>query len=287
MKINFKLFKKRSKDLFTKACPQKPYRYERYFKIHFIRSIDWRNTGDMNCDPLHYFPAFADYMCIYHDWHEIRYDMIQKKDLIILGGGGIFECSNELQQVLVDLFNHCDHIVSWGCGHNTHYDRKINIHIDYTKFLKLTVRDFKYKDEEYLPDVSCMMPILTNKYMLKRKIGVIEHLAFPIYEFNFEKISNSFAIESIIKFIGESEIIITNTWHCSYWALLMNKKVILYHPFSTKYEHYKYPPTIYSGDLEQDIKAAKNYPTFLQESMLMNKNFAKSLLNILHTRFSQ
>ena len=123
--------------------------------------------------------------------------------------------------------------------------------------------------------------------MLKRKIGVIEHLAFPIYEFNFEKISNSFAIESIIKFIGESEIIITNTWHCSYWALLMNKKVILYHPFSTKYEHYKYPPTIYSGDLEQDIKAAKNYPTFLQESMLMNKNFAKSLLNILHTRFSQ
>lgn len=246
--------------------------------IHFIRNIDWKNTGDTSTDPLLYFKFFAQKnICIYHTMREIRWNLIKRDDWIILGGGGIFECLDEFQEVINKLLSLSVHVISWGCGYNTHYDRMMNVKIDYSHFFRCTIRDYIVDKDEYMPDVSCMMELFDKHYDIKREIGILEHYEFPILEFEYEKLTNTYAVNSIIRFIGESKVVITNTWHGCYWALLMGKKVIVYHPFSIKFENYKYKPTFYSGDLQKDIELAKSYENVLEECRNMNKKFAAEI----------
>lgn len=247
--------------------------------VHFIRNIDWKNTGDTSTDPLIYFKIFAQKnICIYHTMREIRWDLIKRDDWIILGGGGILECLDEFQEVINKLLSLSAHVISWGCGYNTHYDRMMKVKIDYSLFFRCTIRDYAVGKEEYMPDVSCMMDLFDRHYDIKREIGVLEHYEFPIIEFEYEKLTNTYAVNSIIRFIGESEVVITNTWHGCYWALLMGKKVLVYHPFSNKFENYKYKPTFYSGNLQKDIEQAKSYKNILEECREMNRKFAKEIL---------
>lgn len=243
--------------------------------IHFVRNIDWKNTGDTSTDPLLYFEFLAQKnICIHHTMREIRWNLIKRDDWIILGGGGIFECLDEFQEVINKLLSLSVHVISWGCGYNTHYDRMMNVKIDYSNFFRCTIRDYIVDKDEYMPDVSCMMDLFDKHYDIKREIGILEHYEFPILEFEYEKLTNTYAVNSIIRFIGESKVVITNTWHGCYWALLMGKKVIVYHPFSNKFENYKYKPTFYSGDLQKDIELAKPYENVLEECRNLNIKFA-------------
>lgn len=246
--------------------------------IHFIRNIDWKNAGDMACNPLAFFPEFTKAgVCIFHTMREIRWELVKPDDWVILGGGGIFECIDEFQSAINRLLECNKHVIAWACGHNTHYFRKMNQQINYSLFFRCTVRDFGLEGEEYLPDVSCMSSLFEQKYENKRNVGVLEHLEYPITEFEYDRLSNTYAMDSIIKFIGESSVIITNTWHGCYWALLMGKKVILYHPFSNKFFHFKYKPIIYSGDLTMDIEQAVSYPDALVECRKMNISFYEEI----------
>ena len=61
----------------------------------------------------------------------------------------------------------------------------------------------------------------------------------------------------------------------------MGKKVILYRPFSSRFDGFKYPPVIYSGDLKHDIAMAKTYPDFLNEACTLNNDFFKKVQNII------
>lgn len=68
------------------------------------------------------------------------------------------------------------------------------------------MRDYGYKDERYLPCVFCIMKQFDRQYEIKRRIGVVEHLAYSITKFDYEKISNQYSFDVILKFIGKSKI---------------------------------------------------------------------------------
>lgn len=65
-----------------------------------------------------------------------------------------------------------------------------------------------------------------------------------------------------------------------YWATLMGKKVILYKPFSSRYDYFKFPPTLYSGNLDEDIKNAKSYSNALEECKKLNFDFFQKVIRI-------
>lgn len=257
-------------------------------RIHFIRSIDWRNTGDSNCDPLAYFPELGEGReCVYHHWDEIRWNTVRENDWVILGGGGMFNCSNAMNRTINQLAGISGRVIAWSCGENRHLDKRITEQIDFSKFRRATVRDYRGDlNLEYLPCVSCMHPGLDRQYTVKRRVGIIDHKDFPIPENRFEgieRISNAFSLQTVLRFIGESETIVTRTWHGSYWAQLMNKKVILYQPWSTKFSFYKYQPRLFSGDLEEDIAAAETYPDALGEAREMNRQFCREVIGLIET----
>lgn len=257
-----------------------PKEKKRLFFIHCRNSI---NTGDMNCTPYLYFKDIFNRASIgFFDIINVDYNELKKDDVVIFGGGGLLNNNLTWNKKINELLKKNKNVIGWGLGFNTHYDQKEpEESINFKKFKLITNRDLNHPSNlPFLPCVSCMMPQLDKKYSIKRKIGIIEHKDFPI-ELNFERKSNKEKLEDIIEFIGSSEIIITNGYHAMYWSTLMGKKVILYKPFSCRYDYFKYPPVRYSGNLEEDIKNAKAYPNAKKECRELTLKFFNKVKKIL------
>ena len=93
----------------------------------------------------------------------------------------------------------------------------------------------------------------------------------------YDQITNKDCLDKIIRFIGESEYIVTNTYHMYYWATLLKKKVILFGEFSSKFDNLKYPPVRYTGVIEEDLKNATVYEDALEESREKNREFLEKI----------
>lgn len=257
------------------------------FKLHFIRCVSIRNAGDMACDPSLYFDYFKkNYLCSFHDLGNVDFNDINIDDVVIIGAGGLLDVSRLYSVNINLLLDRCKNVILWSAGHNKHFDLCEEIvPIQYDKFKLIGVRDYNYKKFPYLPCVTCMHSGLSKRYERKRKVGIIEHTNYPIREFSFERISNSCSLENIIEFIGSSEVIITNSYHCVYWATLMSKKVILYNTFSEKFNYFKYPPRRYSGNIEEDIKKAVICEEFqgeiLTECRKANETFFNKVIAVI------
>lgn len=239
--------------------------------IHFIHRTDETNCGDMASCPLGYFPYFNKYKICKHDIYDVKFKKIKRDDVVIFGGGGLFDCLEEWNQNINRTLDICDNCFAWSVGFNTHHGTSVETKINFEKFKKITVRDFGHPSHfDFCPCVSCMVDFPNAE--LCRKVGVLEHKSFKL-DLPYPTINNSADIQTVLKFIAESSVIITDTYHVWYWSTLMGKRVILMKPFSTKFDYLPYPPAMYSGDLEHDIKCAKVYPNARRDAVRLNKKF--------------
>lgn len=239
--------------------------------IHIIHRIDRCNTGDMvsSCSNYFYFPNFR--KKIKHDIYKVNIAKIKKHDIVIFSGGGLLDNNDGWNKTINDVLARCTNCYAWGVGLNLHTNRTINSNIEYKKFKGIGIRDYNC-GLPYLPCSSCMIPQLRKKYTIKRQYGVLEHINHPI-DLDLPKMKNNEDIMEIIKFIGESMHIITNTYHCLYFSMPMGKKVILYESFSSKFHSLRYPQVMYSGDMKKDFDRCKVYPEFYKECIRLNKKF--------------
>ncbi|WGV17380.1 hypothetical protein [Fuscovulum ytuae] len=267
-------------------------------KIHFVHHLEKRyvaaNLGDWICCPYYYFPDyFAQYTCILHSdwavlWHEIERD-----DIVIFGGGGLLDNSDELNRVLNRLINCCDNVIIWGAG--THKYNKDNIfgkktateEIHYDRAAIVGVRDYMHPSGlPYLPCVSCLNPaFLTpqDSVPIKRTIGTIK----SALETNFAVeglpsfVTNAQPIGKVAKYILSSQVILVSSYHGAYWAMLLGKKAVL--PSTRlgvdKYRYFRHPVGFYDGNSfneDELLSIASNLPeipSFLEESRKLNHDF--------------
>ena len=251
-------------------------------RIHVIHLIDTDNTGDVNCGPEYYLKRSGLNLRItLHDLERINEDVIGKDDVVIIGGGGLLDFSDKWNKTINRCTELSDNVVIWGAGYNKHFDNKsVIVKINIELIDMIGIRDF-IDDKTYVPCVSCMLPHFDQHFDVKRKIGVAKHLTFsdqiPGELKKYEQITNKDCLDRIIKFIGESEYIVTNTYHMYYWATLLKKKVILFGEFSSKFDNLKYPPVRYTGVLEEDLKNATVYEDALEESREKNREFLEKI----------
>ena len=262
--------------------------------IYFI-NCKGTNAGDAYCSPLLYynFNTNIEHLSFIKEKNKI---LNIKESILIFGGGGILD-TNTIHNSFykkIDKSNICIH---WGSGSNglniNNINWKINNNeINYKKdilenFKIIGRRDYinnYLPNHEYVPCVSCKLEGLIKKYEIKRRVGILEHMFLHKIKLKYSKITmnlKKYNIDQIIKFIGESDVIFTSSYHGMYWATLMNKKVIIKTNWSDKFDYFKYKPVIYSGDIEKDIEKAKTYPKSLEECIKLNDNFYKKINNIL------
>lgn len=242
-------------------------------RVHIIHRIDPSNTGDMvsTCSNYFFFPN-----TVFHDIYKVDLSDIRKKDFVIFSGGGLLNNNDSWNTTINNVLKICNNCYAWGVGLNLHTNSSIKVAVDFKKFKKIGIRDYNNNLKiPYLPCSSCMIPELKYKYEIRRKYGMLEHIHHKI-PLDLPKVKNNKDIKEIIKYIGETECIITNTYHCYYFAKLMNKKVILYEKFSSKFNNLRHEPVMYSGNLNNDFNRTVIHPDFHNECIKLNKSFYRS-----------
>lgn len=246
----------------------------------FVYKLRTENTGDKIICPYDYFPSyFNNYIVQKFDNDDLGY-LTYKKAIFIIGGGGIVNQNDFWNRWINDIIYNDNKVIGWAIGFNQHLGKKINEDINLNDFCLLGLRDFNC-GYNYLPCVSCLHPILSSKKCIQRQIGCIIHYENTEKTFDYPTMYNNSPFEELINFIQESEVIITNTYHIMYWSTLLGKKVILFNPFSNKFKYFKYPPVLYSGNLQNDIKNARTYPEALEECRSLNLQFFNKVKKLI------
>lgn len=276
-----------------------------HFIHHFEKSISPANVGDWLASPYYYFRSFfSNYNCVLHSIWAILWHEIERDDIVIYGGGGLIDNSNELNEILNKIFKNCNNVIIWGAGTHKYNEKNsfgrtpITINIDLNQALYCGVRDYKHPcDKEFIPCASCLHPafdIDQSQFKIERKIGVIKsglEKSFAISNLP-SFISNSEPIGNIIRYITTSEIMLVSSYHGAFWSMLLGRKVII--PSSRleidKYKFFRYPIGILSENefnYEKIISIAEEIPEpikFLAEARQLNYDFFKKIRNFIEEK---
>ena len=260
--------------------------------LHFINRVDRNNCGDMMaCPLLYYYDYFKQYRIKRHDIRFIDYESISSSDVVILGGGGLLDYAESMNRAINRVLDTGASVIAWAPGFNTHhqYCDRVKTQIHFERFAALSVRDYQNPYHlPYLPDVSCKLTGLQRHYTVRREIGIAAHKDYPIERFPFDAITNESSMDEILQFIGESEAIISNSFHMIYWAILMGKKAVCMTPFSSKFFSYQYKPEYCSGDPQdvlECIEKAQRYHV-LEECIRRNDDFFQQVKDIIESRLT-
>ncbi len=232
------------------------------FAINVVR-VSTDNIGDMSCSPYSYFNF---------PFNLKQYDIHRpvKCDRLIFGGGGLQYFPNYMLRWM-HLAKKNKKICSWGMGHNTHGITS-QIWPEYMDLFDLHgIRDWGTK-WNWVPCASCMHPAFGVKYEIKNEIAIYSHQEFPCNISDFPTMNNNVrTITEVIKFLGQAEIIITNSYHGAYWGILLGRKVVIYNPFSSRFYNFKHQPKIVTKDnWQQEIKNINVFPEALSECKQAN-----------------
>lgn len=260
--------------------------------LHFINRLDDTNCGDMVvCPLLHYYDYFKQYHIRRHDIRFIDFDSIDASDVVIIGGGGMLDYAEFTNQAINKVLDSGAAVVAWSPGLNTHaeYDGTFHTPVDYDRFALVTVRDFENSyGLPYLPDVTCKLPGLKKEYTIHRKFGIAQHKDYPIQGFDFDVIKNDRSIDEILQFIGESEIVLSNSFHMINWAILMGKKTVCVNPFGNRFFSYRFKPAYYYSQKDDFDKCVANAQIYhiLEQNIAANDAFFALVRNIVEQRLS-
>jgi hypothetical protein len=236
-------------------------------KIHFISHLEKTfvaaNVGDWVCSPYTYYPDFfSRYTCVFHSHWNIVWQEIDRGDVVILGGGGQLDNSDELNEQINRVLRNCENVIIWGSG--THrYSRgnmfemkQAELPIQYEKLKLVGVRDYQHPSGlPYLPCASCMHPaftrVLNTPINVERKIGAIRSALEDSFAVSGTPsfMDNSQPLEKILRYVRESEIILVSSYHGAFWSQLCGRKVVL--PESRlcvdKYKYFRHKPAFFAG----------------------------------------
>ena len=178
-------------------------------------------------------------------------------------------------------------IILWGIGINEHELNKQYFPAFLNRFKLVGLRDWG-NPWVYIPCISCMHEAFNIIRGAITNIVVFEHYdsSIPIelkYKRNNRQ-NKGETLTDIINFLSQGEIVITNSYHGVYWSLLMNRKVLIWEPFSNRFYGFK-PEVIYCdrNDWQNKLKMAKRaYSNYLNECRSINKEFYKKVSDILN-----
>ncbi len=295
-KLQTTLMRKIRKYTFLRDLQRTPQTNNGVINIH---RLDAYNAGDLYCAPHHYFDQLkgsgADIFDYKHEDGEVRDAFIKdiSSNSLIIGGGGLLNRNGfKLQMKAFEaLTKKNKKAVLWGVGHNEKspktYDKVTNYNIDTSNFGIVGTRDYKMPGE-YVPCVSCMHTLFNNTYTEAQEYGVILHKdtvkkpeVVALFK-DYPTTSNTTDIEAIIKFIGASQKIITDSYHAMYWSMLLGKKVVVI-PNSSKFYDFKHRPIISDFNNARDAFAkAETFPSLLAECRSINRNFADKVFDYLN-----
>lgn len=245
-------------------------------KIVFQHIRNTKNIGDFSCSPYDYF-----------DWPNASVKDLRTPstpyNVSIIGGGKIFGGLADAPGI--NRAGDPLHI-AWGIGTRQTFP----LSLKYWRARKIAnligSRDWGDTRYEYAPCVSCMSPLFNRDIEIKHDVVFYMHgntqkqgIKIPNSIPSMSNTAGTF--EEAIKFIGSGHTVVTNSYHGTYWALLLGRKVLCV-PFSKKFNSYRLPPAYATPSSWRDqIGSAKSQAEMLDLCRLATLNFKDKVGELL------
>jgi hypothetical protein len=239
-----------------------------------FRWIDPTNIGDMVCSPVDYFPSLARFHQA--SIRDCRSTAICRGKTVIIGGGGLlgnawFEPSvrNVIGAAGVRL-------VCWGAGLNTYKSDHSELPGYLAEFGLVGIRDYGV-GYDWVPCASCISPLFDREYEIRHDVVIYDHPKFgkigrvdgvPFLD------NHQPDLDTVLRFLGSGRTVVTSSYHGAYWATLLNRRVIVANPFSSKFYYFKHqPPVVAADDWRSALQRCRSYPEALSEAREANRTF--------------
>lgn len=181
-------------------------------------------------------------------------------------------------------------LVAWGIGTNTHFGDKIEYPEWLAKFSLVGLRDYGTRFH-YVPCPSCLHPDIANAKKRdeppQHRFVIYDHKDFPV-PIKIEgapRMSNMGTPEDVSKavyFISGGKTVITSSYHGAYWGFLLNRNVLVWEPWSTKFWTFK-PKTLFVN--EKNWRLAETVPQdntgYYEECVELNHKFYERVKSLL------
>ncbi len=228
-------------------------------RLVFKHLRNTENVGDRWCSPYDYLP-FDD---------AVAMDLAEPTppcEAVIFGGGKIF---GSLAEKLTPNDKLAKHRIAWGVSTVQSSIFSLGYGRSRRSMTMVGSRDYGDSRYDYAPCVTCMSPLFDLEYPSQHDLVFYLHKTKSRdLELNLPDgmptLSNyCSSIEEAVSFIGSGEVVVSNSYHGVYWALLLRKKVLCL-PFSKKFSHYRFAPT-YSDvhRWSRDVGKAAAHPDML------------------------
>ena len=235
-----------------------------------------RNIGDRECCPAYWLPFDAKKTV------QSLKETVPPCDIAIFGGGQIYSSVVEAVVSRADAARHC---VTWAIGLQAAKRRVEGSDRFQARMSLIGCRDTGIKGTEYVPCATCLIPAMatsappTHEVVMYLHSGKSDDVQRPD---GLPLRTNHYGtLEEALAFIASGETVVTNSFHGTYWAMLMGRKVICL-PFSHKFSGFaRMPllsdPTNWLGDLDR----AHAVPGYRDECIAANHTFRDKVMNLV------
>ena len=260
-----------------------------------------KNVGDLKSSPALYFDALGSAVAVDILGYRagildaFAWTNVLRNARIIVGGGGLLNRQTFASSLhlLGNMAARGKKVVLWGVGDNSRdyvgLGTRVKYDLDLDMFPLVGVRDHG-QSWRWVPCASCLAPELSESISVQREIGVVLHHSdiarnasdigrivghFPVMHNDHE------SFEELIRFIGESEYILTSSYHAMYWGILLGRKVVVF-PNSSKMFRFKYKvPAGSVSDYRSLMKRATRHTEALEDCRSRNIQFAEDAFDYL------
>ncbi len=235
-----------------------------------IHRLSKGNTGDIESSPTFYFFPQA----TRNDVRGYNPREIPRDANLIIGGGGLFR--ENWYPKLQWLIENTRRSVIWGAGTNDGKTRVPSLPAFLKKMSLVGVRDYGL-GHEWVPCASCMNKLFDVPRTPKHAVIRYEYKRAPIAIDELPRLTNYDAnFAAVLDYLGSGETIITSSYHGMYWGLLLNRKVLVCNPTSSKFFTMKYPvPVCTPENWREAVRRQTSYSEALGECRAANISFAK------------
>lgn len=225
-------------------------------KLHFVWRFNTPNTGDIMSSPRHYF-EFPGATVMRHDYKTFRFDRVDKRDAVIVGGG-------VARNMLMQPRRAGPLVIGWGIGTSIHGRAEPLVPpLEYGGNLN-GLRDWPVKFGDgytHVPCASCWHPWFHKVVMqgaeaprheavlfLNNDKGAQRHVPEPWRVDGLPVGNNHMPIEAALDFLASGATVVTNSYHGAYWGQLMGRRVVQINAYSSKFHGFRWPIAIARPD---------------------------------------
>jgi len=245
------------------------------FVTAYVHRRNTRNVGDLASSPGDYLDLGP------HRFFDFQDDVPDCR-LAVLGGGQVFR---DCVRSVIAQTRRADRRVVWGVGISPKDAGSIEFDILQGHCALLSSRNWGLPKVDYVPCASALSPLFEAPPPPRHPVVLFTHATKSDGMVRVpgipERSNRGGTMAEAIDFLASGETVVTNSYHGTYWAMCLGRRVLCV-PFNRKFHFFRDAPVMAGPeDWPAAIARAERRVGVLDDARARNLRFRDKVLNLI------